>query len=355
MKTEFNSNGSEYISGLIAEGINNGSRTAKVSGNYLITEAVRLPSDFTLILEDCHLQVAKGHFSNIFINESLGTERAHKSDGADRNITVIGRGVAILDGGEFNGLSEHTSERDGMPPVWNNNLILFANVDGFSISGLSCHNQGWWALNFYFCRNGYLGNLDFLASDIGVDKNGNMYHGLERERYEEVLVKNADGIDLRVGCQNILIENISGFTEDDTVALTGIVGKGEKNFFVDGLTTDIANVRIRNVRSSAFCTIVRLLNQGGVRLHDIDIDGVYDTSADSPRLNRGLYAVRVGDVRLYGSRHATADETYNISIKNVYGRSDYAVSLAGDMRGLVMEGISVGDNCQLLLDERVSK
>ena len=167
-----------------------------------------------------------------------------------------------------------------------------------------------------------------------------------------MLVKNSDGIDLRRGCHDIIIENITGFTEDDTVALTGLNGSCEKAFFVAELPSDICNVKIRNIRTASFCTNVRLLNQGDVRLHDIEIDGVYDTSAESPYMDIGRHSVRVGDVRLYGTRHATADETYNITIKNVRSRQPYAIALAGQMSNLVMYGIECFDGSKMLLDNR---
>jgi hypothetical protein len=187
---------------------------------------------------------------------------------------------------------------------------------------------------------------------MGMTEDGTVYRGLKRAAYREACVKNSDGIDLRQGCQNILIENITGFTEDDTIALTGLNGVLERSFAVEGLCADISNVTVKNVRASAFCTIVRLLNQGDVKLHDIIIDGVYDTSCDCPHLDHGLYAVRIGDVRLYGTRHATEDETYNISIRNVTGRGDYAVALAGKMRDLSMYGIECRNGCKMLLDNR---
>ena len=351
----FVTGGAEYIRGLIAEAVENGSRTATVSGEYIIDDAVRLPSDFTLILEDCHLVMAPGVYSNMFVNEHHGTDIGKTERGADRNISIIGRGRAILDGGEYNGLSERNQLTDGRPPIWKNNLVLFTNVRGFKLSGLHCRNQRWWALNFLYCRDGYIGNIDFLASDIGIDENGNEYHGLMRERYDEVLVKNADGVDIRCGCRDIVIENITGFTEDDTVAITGLYGGVESEFAVCGVPSDIHNITVRNIRSSAFCTIVRMLNQSGVKLYDVTVDGVYDTSREMPQLDHGLYAVRLGDVRLYGTRHATKDETYNITVRNVFGRSDYAVSLAGDMRDVTVYGIECADGCKMLLDERVSE
>ncbi len=349
---DFFTNGAEHITELIEEAIKDGSRTATVRGNFIIGRAVRIPSNFTLILDGCHLRMADGCFSNLFVNEHHGAELGRTPAGTDRNISIIGRGEAILDGGEYNGLSEKTQLQNGFPPIWKNNLILFTNVEGFKISGISCRNQRWWALNFIYCSEGYIGNIDFCANDTATDPEGRIYHGLVRSRYSEALVKNADGIDLRRGCHDIVIENISGFTEDDTVAITGLNGRLEQTFSVEGLSSDICNITVRNIRSAAFCTIVRLLNQGEVKLHDITIDGVYDTSDESPYLDRGLYAVRIGDKRLYGTRHATKDETYNIKIKNVSGRSDHAVALAGDMSGIVMYGIECRDGCKMLLDER---
>lgn len=98
----------------------------------------------------------------------------------------------------------------------------------------------------------------------------------------------------------ITIENITGFTKDDTIALTTLNGSTETTFAVKELCPDIRNVTIKNIKSSAFCTNVRLLNQGEIKVHDIFIDGVYDTSENSPYMQTGIYAVRVGDTRLYG-------------------------------------------------------
>ncbi|MBE6644139.1 MAG: hypothetical protein E7612_02015 [Ruminococcaceae bacterium] len=349
---EFLKGGSAYISSRIEEALTDKSRTATISGNWEIDEAIRLPSNFTLILEDTHLRMADGVYSNMFVNEHHGTDIGNKADGTDRNINIIGRGTAILDGGKYNGLSEKNQLQDGLPPIWKNNLLLFTNVDGFKVSGISCRNQRWWALNFVYCSNGHLVNIDFCASDIAVDENGGEYHGLKREKYKEVLVKNADGIDLRQGCHDILIENITGFTEDDSVALTALNGRLEQTFAVKGLSSDLCNVEIRNVRTAAFCTNVRLLNQGDVKLHDIVIDGVYDMGVESAHMDKGFYAVRIGDTRLYGTRHATEDETYNITVKNVCGSGDYVLSIAGAMKNLVLLGIEAKNGAKMLKDDR---
>lgn len=351
-KLSFQKGGSDYVAAEIQKAIENGTRTATIHGCWEMEREVRLPSHFTLILEDCHLRQAEGTFCNLFVNQNHGTALGKTAAGTDRNITLLGRGNAVLDGGVYNGLSEKNHSKDGMPPIWKNNLLLFTNVDGFKISGLHCRNQRWWALNFLYCAHGYLGDLDFCANDTAVDSEGREYHGLKRDFYREVLVKNADGIDLRKGCHHITIENITGFTEDDSVALTALNGKLEEVFAVEDLPGDLCHITVRNVRTAAFCTNVRLLNQGGTKLHDILVDGVYDAAAESPHMDRGIYAVRVGDTRLYGERHATAEETYNITVTNVRGGGTHVIALAGAIRNLTLYGIEAVNGAQLLKDER---
>ena len=353
--SEFLKNGSAYIADKIEKAVQNETRTALIKGNYIIDTPVRIPSNFTLILEDCHLRLADGCYSNIFVNEHHDTEIGKTTDGTDRNISIIGRKTAILDGGEYNGLSERNHMQNGLPPIWKNNLVLFTNVSGFTVKGISCRNQRWWALNFVYCSNGYLGNIDFCACDAAIDAEGNIYHGLRHSKYKEILVKNADGIDLRQGCHHITIENITGFTEDDSIALTALDWHLERHFKVEGLPPDICDITIRNIATSAFCANVRLLNQGDIKLHDITIDGVYDTSADSVHMERGSTAIRVGDTSMYGTRHATEDETYNITVRNVRSRARYAVTLAGAMRNFVMYGIECEDGAKMLSDQRTKR
>ena len=73
---------------------------------------------------------------------------------------------------------------------------------------------------------------------------------------------------------------------------------------------------------------------------------------DSPYMDRGLYAVRVGDTQMYGNRHSTKDETYNIQIKNVVGSGLYALALAGEIDNLVISGIEAANGAKMLLDRR---
>ena len=352
----FQKNGAEHIEGLLRAAVANGSRRAVVTGAWEIARAVRLPSDITLVLSHCHLRMADGVFDNLFVNEHHGTDLGRTKAGTDRNIRILGEGEAILDGGTYNGLSERNSEKDGMPPIWKNNLVLFTNVEGFSIENVACKNQRWWALNFVYCSHGSLRNLDFCSSDLCVDEEGKPYHGLRHGHYNDVVVKNGDGIDLRQGCHDVHIENVTGFCEDDSVALTALNGVLERTFAVEGLPRDLCHITIRGVHSSSYCANVRLLNQGGIPLHDILVEDVVDTSDACPYMDRGIYGVRIGDTHLYGERHATKDETYSITVRNVASRGAIAaLELAGDMKDLHIENVTHTEGGAVILDKRENK
>lgn len=335
---EFQKNGGAHISGLIRQALENGTRRITVTGNWEMEASVRIPSDFTVILENCHLRQGDGTFCNIFLNESCGLPVDK-----DRNIRIIGIGKAILDGGNYNGLSERTSLKNGYPHISLNNLILFANVDGFTVEGLQLKNQRWWAMNFLFCRHGVIRNIDFDSNPLLLTPT--------YENYESILVKNADGIDLRAGCHDILIENITGFTEDDTVACTCLFGNLERMFAAEGANWDLYNIIIRNVCASAYCGHVRVLNQGGTKVYNILIDGVMDTSKGDPRVQspRASATVRIGDRHMYGQRHSEGTETMNITVRNIYSRAYRAVDVVGAIKNLVIDNINGFDGCESLI------
>lgn len=335
----FQPNGAAYITKLITDAEKAGHRFAVVAGNWEMEAAVRLPSDFTLILDGCHLKMADGVYSNMFNNLRHDTQEGRTVAGTDHNISIIGKNGAIIDGGTYNGLSEKNHSKDGLPPIYKNNLLLFTNVDGFRVENIACHNQRWWALCFVYCRNGWLRNIDFKACDIGIDEQGNPYHGVKRSAYAQILVKNADGIDLRQGCHDIVIENITGFTEDDSIALTGVHGTIERAFCVEGIAPDICNVIIRHIHTAAFCTNVRLLNQSMVPLHHILVEDVRDMAEFCDSMDTGLYAVRIGDKNFFGDHPNTEKETYAITIKNVVGKGRYALGFAGGMKDITVENV----------------
>ena len=326
---------------------------ARGENKWVIEKAIKLPSDISVVIDNAYLVMADGVFENMFINENLRTSEGRMRAGRQKNITIEGIGNAILSGGNYNGLSEETSGTAFYPHVSFNNIILFSGVYSFAVRNLKIKKQRWWALNFLYCRNGYIGNIDFEA-----DFTWDWQDGVSREEapvgenhiaYKTIHVKNADGIDLRCGCNNILIENITGYTEDDSVALTAIRGGTEELYRVeDEDDIDIHNVIIRNIMTKTLCSNVRLLNQGGTKLYNILIDGVYDASFEEKyrnetnKVNIG-HGVQIGDTYNYGTRQNTPEETYNITVRNVVSRARLKLEVAGGLSDSLIENIKAFD------------
>ncbi len=81
------------------------------------------------------------------------------------------------------------------------------------------------------------------------------------------------------------------------------------------------------------------------------MDGVFDASSRSPYMGRGWSAVLVGDGHLFGSRHATPDETANITIRNVYSRARTVVCLTGGMTNVTLDNINGFDGYRTLINK----
>jgi hypothetical protein len=151
-----------------------------------------------------------------------------------------------------------------------------------------------------------------------------------------------------MGCHDILIENITGFTGDDLIALTAIPKAGS----VAGRTgstmvsscqdrgqgqDDIRHVIIRNVRGH--CAgghhIVRFLNTSGIQMYDVMLDGLIDTSP--PRV-RCRAAVKIGDTA-YGGGIAPLGDTRRVIIHNVISRCQHTILIGGSLCDSIISNV----------------
>ena len=341
----------EQIQNAIAEAKSNGTNRVVISRHndrtgediWNIDRTVFLPSDIEIVLDNAHLRLADGVFCNMFANENLTKEISRTSAGEQKNITLRGIGNAILDGGTYNGLSEENSLQDGRPHISVNTTLLFFNVSNLRVENLSVINQRWWGMTNIFVHDAVFRNLRFEADLSRIDSDGVHHPDEVPKTYNEIYVKNADGIDLRIGCHDVLIENITGFTEDDTVALTALGGFERKlRLIVEGQSTDIHDVKIRNIASDSYmCAVVRLLNDEGNKLYNIDVDGVTHVYSGK-HTKRPEFVVRIGDMN-YAKKHSTLGDTHRISVKNVYSHGKFAVGLFKGLVDAELDNIIVAD------------
>lgn len=304
---------------------------------WTIDKTVRLPSDIEIILDNCFMQMADGTVGGFFCSETLFTDKGTSLEYRMKNIHVRGVGNATLDGGKPTGLSEKTQKEYGYP-VRLNTPIFFMNVEGFSVENISITNHRYWGMRFEFCSRGVIRDI-FLEGHCDS--------------------KNQDGINLRNGCNHILIENIHGQTGDDMIALSAIDTDRKIGFnlqyplIVEGHDWDIHDVTIRNISGSAIHhPLVAMRNHNGAKLYNIVIDNLRDTeqlfdAVGAERFNYERYGVVVIGSPNYFVEESKMGDTYNISVSNVFAsHSAKAVYLACTLRNSTFRNIYASGVCR---------
>ena len=324
---------------------------------WVLPRAVRLHTGSTVILDSCRLRLEGGAFDSIFKNDYAGTAEAGLLPNRQYDIRIIGRGGAVLDGGRHNGLVERNDKHSSSPryeaDVLVNTLIRLHNAERIVIENLRVENPRYWGMTFHFCSYGRISNIQFMSSGA---------------------CPNADGIDLRLGCSDFIIENITGYTQDDSIALTCLNDSVAR---VQGLDSDIHGIIIRNVATCTRCANVRLLNHYGHKLYNVLVQNVQssvetdpaapDTDTFMPRLpdseplppavepvywtdfsngaRRAHAAVKIGENAYFASGEDSAGarlgDTFNIRVQNVQACSQVGVSIARTLCDSSFDGIQM--------------
>ena len=312
--------------------------SATGKAEWIIDKTIRLPSDMCIILDNCFMQMADDVVGGFFCSDNLFTERGTKLEERMHNITIKGEGHAVLDGGRPTGLGEGTQKEKGVP-VRLNTPIFFMNVEGFSVENISITNQRYWGMRFQFCSKGIIRDIFFSAN---------------QDR------RNQDGINLRNGCHDILIENIHGQTGDDMIALSAIDTDRKVGFnadyplIVEGMSWDIHDVVIRNISGAAIRhPLVALRNHSGAKMYNVTIENVSDTAPIRPAVNFAFerYAlITIGNNSYAGIRHSVMGETYAITVKNI--RATYsarAVYTQSTLRDSLISGVYATGECKSVI------
>lgn len=300
-----------------------------------ITNAILLPSNFTVILSNCHLRLADGVYDNIFRNRNMYSDISCKKAGEQQNIVIKGEGYSILDGGNTNFLFETNrksikiaNEKAGMRV---NNLILLHNVNGFVLENFEVKDQRWWAINCLYCVNGKI---------FDITSNADNY------------IPNQDCIDIRQGCSNIIIERITGSSGDDLIALTGLAGE-DSGFAVEGIYPHIHDITIRDViGTSVKQGMVVLRNQDDMELYNVKIENVIHSNLGNNNF-KGYVTVRVGENGYFKKFESPIGSTRNIDIKNVIGSTSATVMLGATLKDSTFKNVRADGGYWAILSQGV--
>ena len=203
-----------------------------------VDEAIILDSNLEVVLDNCYIRQMDGSMDNVFRNhDDVHIRKTLQEE--QHNIIIRGQGNAVIDGGAHNGLNQETSLQDGRPHVEKNNVIRLHNLRYFRLENFTILNQRWWAINLCHVEEGLISGLHISCGAEG---------------------RNLDGIDLRFGCNNITIQDLTGQSQDDFIALSAFRSAAMiDKYQVDGKTLDIHDINIRNIAAtSAECAVIAL-------------------------------------------------------------------------------------------------
>lgn len=316
---------------------------------YDITKTILLPSNCVIFLQNCYMRLADGMVCGIFRNRNARSENQNEQQ---ENITIRGIGHVVLDGGEHNGIYEHNGiarkvmKKSKHSPV-ENCMFHFQNVQHLNIDGLTFRNHRYWAIFLTSTSYSHISNICF-------ESEGN--------------VPNQDGLDIRGGCHDIIVENISGCTGDNLVAICSL-GVHKKQG--DG---DIYNITVRNVIGYGVggCAMIRLLNHDGNKIYNICIDTVIESSqwsendaalAPNPdllvktddegnilpwkKIKPGEYGYRIvsliqiGELYWFSKTRAEHGDTYGITVRNVMTHARFAIEVNNTLMDSTFENIRI--------------
>ncbi len=348
---------------------------------WLLDRAILIPENTTVILRNCKIKLSDKCRDNFFRSANCGFGIEYPLPIS--NIHIKGEGLCILEGadhprstgdgskilknpcpkykedilkyadwisdekrqsGEIDFADEHDysygtdagKENESQYGDWRNVGILFANASYCSVENIKMVRYHAWGISWEACSQGYIDRVEFDAC-MSVKIDGMLSN-----------TENQDGIDLRNGCHDITISNITGGTGDDVIALTAICSN---NYLPGGSLktthamhndwtrreTDIYNINISNVSAyskSGICWVVRLLPVE-CNIHNVIINNIIDTSPEG-YAKAGVILLGEPD-GIYGRN--LPGSMKNIIISNVIGNCNTTILLQGYLEDSVISNV----------------
>ncbi|EPR66260.1 hypothetical protein ADICYQ_4747 [Cyclobacterium qasimii M12-11B] len=222
---------------------------------------------------------------------------------------------------------------------WRNIMVLIGYVKNFKIKNVRFENTHGWTISFERTVGADLSDLTIFNEEF-VTVNG-----------EQLMVSNKDGINLRQGCKNFRINNISGVTGDDFIALSNLDTKPDqpqKNGDINsGMVTasrwygpedDIEQVVITNVSCENKYRAVAIRASDEAGIHHVYINGLIFRSIDDR-----YEAILIGGTG-YG-KESSPGKINNIHAMNIIGDGQSLVRIQAKVKDCnFMNGMYSGEN-----------
>ena len=251
---------------------------------------ILLPDNSYVELLDAHLRQTDFTYCNMFTN----------AEGAN-HITLCGTGNALIDTGKPNGLKLKTAGKLGFGPITDNATFLFKNTKDLTVRDLYIHQSRWYSIYCVDCAGGRIADIDLYAPPIFPD---------------------LAGIQLRSGCKDFLIENITGLAGEELILL----GSQACDSAAD---RKIEKIHIRNILANASrCHIVDILCHDEGTVQDVLAETLLDNSLAEQK-KQPAATVRIGHSEGYYQSRGRVEDIRNITVRDINGRGASTVELGG--------------------------
>jgi polygalacturonase len=333
---------------------------------WLLDSAILVPGDMTIILDNCIIQLSDQCRDNMFRSENVG--KGMTDPVGIENISIIGMGDVTLKGADnpratgdgartltLNPAEEKAKgnwrvsygsdagkEGKKQKGDWRNIMILMAHIDGFKLKNINIENSHAWAVSFERVKNADVSDIR-IDNPEEINING-----------KKVLVSNKDGLNLRHGCKHFRINNISGRTGDDFIALssldTGADGHDNGNLNSTMVTTrkwggsmdDTEEVIITNIACQTKYRGVAIRASDSASIHNVYIDGLITREWDGY-----TNSILIGGIG-YG-KPSQPGKINNIYATNIIGGGRSLILIEAAIADCsFMNGLYTGDGDQII-------
>ncbi|MGG7664161.1 glycosyl hydrolase family 28-related protein [Dyadobacter sp. BHUBP1] len=288
------------------------------AGHYILSAPLLIPSNFTLVADPkAYLELKKS--SNQYLLRNKDIEKGNE------NIRIFG--------GKWNG-NAWTQTRTIRDKVENSDFcfgFFFYKVKNLEVGKLQIDSTRSWGIAYMECDSVYIHDIRFQQNPF------------RDARFTSALNHNGDGV--TGGGNNVLIENISGFTNDDLIAFAsgGASFQGKMSPFP---ARNYENVTVRNIFPENIYDSIPALK--GVAFYTFEHTRVSNITIDNVKGNTAAASV------LFYSLFDKKGYFSNVRISrvegtNVYSRSEHPNLHASyapvtfknsEIDRLVIEGVS---------------
>jgi hypothetical protein len=247
--------------------------------DYYIDAAITLPSDTTVIIDGVMIKQNDFVHDNVFRADNMETDPDNPygyplSIKAAKDIKIIGKNDALIEGPEKHTSFWHPHFNEEQLAIgdywgWRGFQMLISRCENFEIRDITFKKVKSWTISADRSKNLHFSDLRFYST-----------------------VKNGDGLNIRAGCSNVVIENISGETTDDLIAINSATDVNlvfpfkqyvfpliPSNICKDEESIEdryITDVSVRNVYTSGVSGVA-LLSRHGNKIKNVCIENVIDT------------------------------------------------------------------------------